>query len=133
MLTLALACLLTPGWLRSENCCDIAFIPVAPKTELILASNCGLISLALHDSDGQFLYEARPADRKDIWEKMDHYWRVNLVCVLFGEADNGASQRIAYVLLPYSSNTAVLTMLSAWMLLSKGPERSSARTPEAKI
>ena len=143
IVTLALTCLITVGWMRSVVVADFLFYPLNKTTLLEVTSNsqslcCKIKPNARFNLSWDILaWENLPAVPDAPWEAGFHWvWRQ----YGFGVADRmdwiddipPSFERLTIVVLPYWSLVLPLTMLSAYFLLSQ-PRKSVSVTSDSDV
>ena len=124
LVTLAVACVLTVGWMRSYVIQDALLIPAQDGFSGIESHGGSLTWFRWSASQPELSFEWISQDAEfesDPWDQVDIAWRFELAGFRFGAAtakDSPASRLVLWIL-PYWSLVLPLTLLSAWLILIK--------------
>lgn len=129
LVTLLLACVVAAGWIRSRSYADCWTIDNGMAGRNFGSSQFGLGYEYFHDSNGSVIPTRTHFSTED-WSKgplssLDNMkWDFDACGFRFGEAktSNKAFQ-LRTAIIPYWSIVTPLTLLSAWLLLSKSRTR----------
>jgi hypothetical protein len=150
---LILACVLTSAWIRSQQVIDIVSFPAVPSfsngigSGQLISWNRGVIWALVRNTSGEGLYLPRLTTLyssnlayQQITEDLDEnvfnnpliQWKIRFNGIGYGESDatcNDGSRNLIF-LVPYCCMVTPLTLISAWLLLSKSrPSKTKERVP----
>ena len=135
VMTLLIACVLAAGWVKSAAFNDLIIFPIGQDLRFGVVSNRGRIALVRHDWHENaptlrtYWFSASFAEHPDAVFILDHeelQWLLRLGA--FGIRQRLTSSfTVSLIQLPYWSIVIPLTLLSAWLLLSKPRTKT---TPE---
>jgi hypothetical protein len=134
VVTLALACLFTAGWVRSQTITDCFY---ASDVAYFVASDTTGFTLLLSDiliEHRQTPFDAMPvftsaASRQKLLSESSIVQQTNCLVFKFGMYNWPNGLRMTFVTVPFPSIVIPLALASAWCLLTK-PRTKAATKPE---
>ena len=116
LVTLAMACLLMVGWMRSLVKCDALWFVVGNRQQMMWSM------------DSCIAWESDPVDSKEFWEMRTYDRSDSGYAALCWEVREEVDSPMWKV--PYWSLILLLTLLSAWLIFAK-PRKSKLATGSA--